>query len=341
MMRVAGRCLILLADAYRSGLALFFAIIGPRASYRIGAVLAGVLYRLLEPLQKLSESHISAALGTRLSGPQIARMGKRAFIHRAWSHVDLLIARYRVSTRTFAAVGGRIDEHHLRLIRDAQARSQSLILVTCYYGPFDLLPVFLGYNGVRACVVYKPHANRRFDRFRNKVRQKSGCRVVPIASAIKPITQTLESGGAAALVADHPAEGKGSVPITFLGVPTTAVRSVGLLAWRYKAAVVVAGIRRIDERFRFRLVVADMFGPSDWQEESDPVVYITQRYVRGLERIVLDDPSQYLWGYCRWGRRDYTGADTAQDSVTDPAGLSHSHADGSDWQPPSHLPVQP
>ncbi|HSW46077.1 MAG TPA: hypothetical protein VLM89_10955, partial [Phycisphaerae bacterium] len=86
--------------------------------------------------------------------------------------------------------------------------------------------------------------------------------------------------------------------------PTRVFRSVGLLAWRYQAAVVVAGIRRIDRSFRFELTVADLFGPADWRNEPDPVVAITHRYLRGLEAMVLADPSQYLWAYPRWGE-DY------------------------------------
>lgn len=65
--------------------------------------------------------------------------------------------------------------------------------------------------------------------------------------------------------------------------------------------VAVAGIRRLHDAFRFEVVVADLFGPSAWYGEDDPAVYITQRYISALEKIVLDDPTQYLWAHARWG----------------------------------------
>jgi len=29
---------------------------------------------------------------------------------------------------------------------------------------------------------------------------------------------------------------------------------------------------------------------------------VTERYLRGLEVIILADPTQYLWAHPRWGR---------------------------------------
>lgn len=301
MKRFIGRILILLSDAYRQCLVVSLAIIGPRPAYWFAAKMAGVLYALHQPLQQLSESHVRAAMGDRLNDDGVRDLARRSFVHRTWDFVDLLLARYRIYERNYVALGGRIDDKYLDLIRQAQADGRPVLLVTCYYGPFDLLPVFLGYNGIRACVVYKRHANPRYDEFRRNVRAKSGCELVPIEAAMDRITQTMESGGVAALVADHVDDTRG-VPISFLGVPTTALRSVGLLAWRYDAAVVVAGIRRLDNRFRYRMTVTDIFDSSAWADATDPVVAITERYVRGLEQIVLDDPSQYLWGYSRWGQ---------------------------------------
>jgi len=39
----------------------------------------------------------------------------------------------------------------------------------------------------------------------------------------------------------------------------------------------------------------------DVAKEPDPVKFITARYMRALERLILADPAQYLWAYARWG----------------------------------------
>jgi KDO2-lipid IV(A) lauroyltransferase len=182
----------------------------------------------------------------------------------------------------------------------AQQRGQPVILLSAYYGPFDLLPVFLGYNGIPAAVVYLPHANAAYDAYRRRIRACSGCELVPVERAVQRLPQILAGGGAIALVADHQAERRG-LPIQFLGLPTTAQRTVGLLAWRYDADVVVAGIRRLGEAFRFEIEVADVIKRPAWADRADPIAYVTERYVGALERLILRDPTQYLWGYARWG----------------------------------------
>jgi KDO2-lipid IV(A) lauroyltransferase len=124
--------------------------------------------------------------------------------------------------------------------------------------------------------------------------------MIPVDRAAGRISQLLEAGDTVAIVADHHARSRG-VPVTFLGLPTLAMKSVALLAQHYSATVAVAGIRRLKDQFRFEIEVSDVFGCKDWEPAADPIAYITSRYLRGLERIILRDPSQYLWVHARWG----------------------------------------
>ncbi len=289
-----------LGNVYRQFLAILLAVLGPRAAYRITRVLAGLLYVNLPPLRTRFEQQYAASLGRGLSCEEIARKARASFIHRMWNLTDLMLADRLLHPHTFAAYGGCIDEPHREMLLQAARERQPIILVTAYYGPFDLLPIFLGYNGVRAGVVYRPHPNAAFDKYRRRIRARGGCEMVPVEQAVYRLPQILESGGAVAILADHYAERRG-LPVTFLGRPTTAMRTIGLLARAYRAIVVVAGIRRLHESFYFAIVVADIIHPRDWSKACDPVASITHRYLRGLETMILGDTVQYLWGHDRWG----------------------------------------
>jgi lauroyl/myristoyl acyltransferase len=294
------RTLVRLSNAYRRVLALFLGVIGPRAAYSILAILARWMYRLYDPLRLRSEAQCRAALSNRYPPDEIPRVAEQAFVHRAWNLADLMLADRLIHPGTYDRYGGRIPEPYRGLILDAQRRRQPVILVTGYYGPFDLLPLFLGFNGIRAAAVYRPHANPDFDAYRRAIRARSGCEMIPDTQAVSRLPQILEKGGTVAILSDHHAARRG-IALTFLGLETAASRSVGLLAWHYEAVVVVAGIRRRNDAFHFEIVVSDLFEPSAWRGEDDPILYITQRYVRALENIVLHDPTQYLWAHARWG----------------------------------------
>lgn len=281
-------------------LGVYFAILGPSVAYTVSGCLGRWLYRLLTPVRQRSEAQCRAALGGHIAAENVPRVAEQAFVHRIWNLADLWLAQRFLHPGTYQRYGGCIPEPHLHDLLDAQRRGQPAILVSAYYGPFDLLPIFLGYNGVCAGVVYQPHANADFDAQRRRIRARSGCEMIPVEQAVERLPRILRHGGTIAIVADHHAERRG-LPATFLGLPTRAVRSVGLLAWRYDADIVVAGIRRLNSAFRFEIEVIDVVKSPAWAGQPDPVAYITQRYLRGLEKLVLRDPTQYLWGYARWG----------------------------------------
>lgn len=295
------RLLVRIANLHRRMLATWFVLAGPRLAYALTGFLAKRLYRLLEPLRRQSEAQCKAALGGQLAAAHIPPIAEQAFVHRVWNLADLSLADRLLHPRTWRAYGGVIQEPWRSRMLEAQRRGQPAILLTGYYGPFDLLPLFVGFNGIRAAAVYLPHANPDFDAYRQRIRARGGCRMIPVDRAVDEAARVLESGGTLALVADHHADRRG-LPVTFLGIPTMALKSVGLLAWRYDADVVVAGIRRVGDAFRFEIPVVDVIDHGEWQGRDDPIRYITERYLRGLERIILADPTQYIWAYPRWGK---------------------------------------
>lgn len=297
---VGARTLVRLADVYRGLLAIVYAGLGPAGAYAVSAVLARLLYALLPPLRWRSVGHCRAALGRRLPPHQIAAVAAESFVQRIWNLTDLLLAPRLLHPGTVSRYGGRPPAAWLADLHAAQARRQPLLLITAYFGPFELLPLFFGLAGVAMAVVYRPHENAAFDRLRHRVRGLGGCELVPDHEAVRRVPQILATGGTVALVADHAAPRHG-VPITFFDLPTTAPKTVGLLAQQYGAEVVVAGLRRVRRSFRFEFITIDVIRPPDWSEAPDPIRMITQRYVRGLEQLICTDPTQYAWAYARWG----------------------------------------
>jgi len=281
---------------------VLFCVVGSDVAYAVARGLARLMYWLLWPLRERSEAQCRAALGDTLSDKQIEHVARESFVQRTLNLTDLKLAPRLLHPGTYVRCGGRVPEPYRSDLLDAQRRGQPAILLSAYYGPYDLLPVMLGFDGIRAGVVYAPHLNAEFDAFRRRVRQRGGWETVPVDRAVERLPQILEAGGTVAIVADHHVEQRRGIPVEFMRMPTTALRTVGLFAWRYDADVVVAGIRRLPRKaFRFEIVIADVIKHAAWQGEPDAVRYITERYMRGLESLVRLDPTQYLWAHARWG----------------------------------------
>lgn len=295
------RWIIRLADLHRGLLLLLYGIVGPRAAYAFTAPLARMLYRLAAPIRRRSEAQCAAALRGRFPSARIAAIAENSFVHRIWNLTDVLLAQRWLRPNALDRVGGRVPKPLRRELLAAQERRQPAILLTAYFGPFDLLPLLLGYNGVRATAVYRRHANAAFDRLRTQVRAMGGCELITVDEAITRLPRELELGRTVAILADHHVQRRG-VDVTFLGLPTRVPRTVGILACRHGADVIVAGVRRVRRSFRFEFLTTDVIRHAEWKSADDPVTYVTERYLRALERLVLSDPEQYLWAYARWGR---------------------------------------
>ena len=54
---------------------------------------------------------------------------------------------------------------------------------------------------------------------------------------------------------------------------------------------------------RYELTAADIIRPEDWEQQRDPLYYVTARYIRAIETMVRACPSQYLWMHRRWKSR--------------------------------------
>jgi KDO2-lipid IV(A) lauroyltransferase len=134
------------------------------------------------------------------------------------------------------------------------------------------------------------------------VREKQGQRIVGKKGATTEVVEVLDRGGAVGFIADQNAGSKG-IFVDFFGRKASTYKSIGLLAMQYNVPVVIGYARRLDGRFKFSLGVQDVIYPADWQDQDDPLRYITQRYTSGIEQSVRADPGQYLWIHRRWKTR--------------------------------------
>lgn len=285
---------VALGNAHRRLLTVMLRLLGPRRAYALMGSLARRCYDAADVLRKSGEARCRESLRGLLTETEIEALSRAAFVHRIWNLADLILAPRLLRGETWDRYGGRIPESLRSLLLDAQQRRQPVILVTTYCGPYDLLPVFLGLNGIRVTAVYRPHPNRQYDRYRQSVRASTGCQMVTDAGAAMGLSQALADGRTVALLSD-PTEARSGIPISFLGVLARVPRTVALLAEHYGAIVAVAAIRRRFESFQFELVISDFFGPRDWCRQLDVAGYCTRRYCAALEKLILEAPEQFLW----------------------------------------------
>jgi KDO2-lipid IV(A) lauroyltransferase len=168
------------------------------------------------------------------------------------------------------------------------SRGKGIIMLTGHYGNWEILGYTLATLGFETTSVARPLDNPYINEWILGVRERQGQKIVGKKGASTEVTDVLDRGGAVGFIADQNAGSKG-IFVDFFGRKASTYKSIGLLAMHYEVPVVIG--------------VQDVIYPQDWQDQNDPLRYITQRYTKGIEDIVRADPGQYLWSHRRWKTR--------------------------------------
>jgi len=274
------------------------------------------------PLNRKRITRATESLGMALPGASEAR--RREMALRSYEHLAMLACEVAFLPRVLSEDAWT---RHVRLgeigpALEAITGDRPVIFITGHTGNWEVMGYTLALIGVRVHAVYRPLDLPPLDRYVRRTRERRGLRLLDKFGAIDAVPELLSRGESVAFVADQNAGDKGLF-VPFFGRLTSTYKSIGLMAIRHRAAIVCGSAHRVgwDERpgesgpggpigrhvggndLRFRVIVDDVFGPEDYEDQPDPLFYLTARYRRSIERMVLAAPEQYLWMHRIWKSR--------------------------------------
>lgn len=174
-----------------------------------------------------------------------------------------------------------------------------LLLVTGHLGNWELGNFLLGLLGVRTAAIARKLDNPHLHRFVKRFRVRTGQAILDKKDDYARIVAVLAEGGTLGVLADQDAGARGPF-VPFFGRPASTTKAVALLALEHRAPIVVLGVHKIGEPFRYRLTAEDVIRPEEYDGRPDAVVAITARFTAALERLIRLHPEQYFWLHRRW-----------------------------------------
>lgn len=266
---------------------------------RIAKMLGSLMYAV-------DRKHRDRAMGNlRRSFPDMSEHQRRLLARRSMQQLFMLFIEVLFTTR-LVHIDTWADYCELENFREVLAlllqRDQGLLMLTGHFGNWEILGYVLATLGFHTTSIARPLDNPYVNDWLLGIREKKGQRIVAKKGATEEVTEVLSRGGAVGFIADQNAGSKG-IFVDFFGRKASTYKSIGLLAMEYKVPIVIGYARRIDDQFKFRVGAQDIIYPADWQDQDDPLRYITQRYTKAIEDFVQKDPGQYLWIHRRWKSR--------------------------------------
>ncbi len=263
--------------------------------------------RLLGTLMfRFDRKHRERAMGNlRRSFPEMPERQRERIAEHSMQQLFMLFIEVLFTTRlvhidTWASYCEL--ENFREVLELLLQRDQGLIMLTGHFGNWEILGYVLATMGFNTTSIARPLDNPYVNQWMLGVREKKGQKIIAKKGATEEVITVLAHGGAVGFIADQNAGSKG-IFVDFFGRKASTYKSIGLLAMEYKVPIVIGYARRIDDQFRFVVGAQDIIRPQDWQNEDDPLRYITQRYTKAIEDFVRKDPGQYLWVHRRWKTR--------------------------------------
>lgn len=279
------------------------------ANLRTARLLGDLMYRF-------DRKHRNRALtNLRRSFPDLPQKQIELLARRSMQTLFMFFVEILFTTRLIHIDTWRryVVLDNFRGVLDLLVRRQSpVLLLTGHYGNFEISNYVLGTLGFETTAIGRPLDNPYVNDWVMGVRQRQGSKIINKKGATDEVTSVLEQNGVVGFVADQNAGSKGLF-VDFFGRKASTYKSIALLAMEYHAPIAVGYARRLNDRFRFHVAAHDIIYPADWQDQDDPLRYITQRYTKALEDIIRQDPGQYWWVHRRWKTRPKGEAPEAYD----------------------------
>jgi len=180
------------------------------------------------------------------------------------------------------------------------------VLITGHCGNWEILGATIASLGVRYAALYRPLNQKPLDNWVKATRAERGLQLIDKFGGGAHVLRHTEKLGSVGFVADQNAGNKG-VFVPFFGRLASSYKTIGLVAMKQRMPLVCGHAMRLGwpgaSSIRYRIEVFDVIMPEEWDEQPDPLFYITARYRRAIEQMVRAAPEQYLWMHGAWKSR--------------------------------------
>ncbi|MEM9373345.1 MAG: lysophospholipid acyltransferase family protein [Planctomycetota bacterium] len=260
------------------------------------------------PLNRARVNAAAERIATALPG--VPREQRRELVIQSYEHLAMLASELTIAPRIITDDKWP-DVIELGSITDAMRPLMSgrpLMLLTGHCGNWEILGYTLAMLGYRMHVLYRPLDLRPADKWVRASRSRRGLMLLDKFGASHALPGLIESGESVGFVADQNAGDRG-LQVPYFNRLASSYKSIALMATRFQTPILVGQARRLQPSpdhpagVRYRIELADSFGPEDWEHQPDPMFYITARYRRAIEKMVRAAPEQYLWMHRIWKSR--------------------------------------
>jgi len=197
---------------------------------------------------------------------------------------------------------GYMELHHMDRMKDALAEGHGVVILTAHIGNWEWLSAALTFSGLPVTAIIKPQPNEQHTRLLNEFREMVGVEVFSRGtSELMGATRALKKGKCLGFLVDQDG-GPGGAFIDFLGREASTPMGAAVFSKKFQSPVVPAFILRKPDG-KHKVMIGEPLRYEDHGDVNKDLFDFTVRMTRVVEKLILENPSQWLWFQKRWNTR--------------------------------------
>ena len=272
----------------------FFRLIGLNLSRKFSLFLAFFFFYILPIRKKVVLKNLEIAYPEN----NLSTIKKSAFrIYKSFAItlVELLYLPYMKRQELINAVECLNPE----LIIEKYNEGKGVILLSSHFGNWEFIAISVALQiNIPFSVIVKPLRNPYVYDWMNRARTKFGNEMVPLGISIRKTYQTLKEKKIVAMVADQrgPQEG---VRVNFFGREVSVYTGPAALALK-TGSPIIFGVPVRQKNYKYHTILVEISQNDLPDSYEEKIKEISQRHTAYLEKIIRENPAQWLWMHDRW-----------------------------------------
>ena len=228
--------------------------------------------------------------------PELSELERKKLSKKFYvNFTDVLVESFKMLSRNPKLIPSRVKILNPELLSNYQKAGRSIVAVSSHYGNWEWMGVGLPtLTGIRCLLTYKPLSSPMMERLMKEVRQLNGGELVSMQQTFRAVSSS-KTPVLSLLISDQAPHPENAYWTNFLHQDTPVFMGAERIAKATNSVVVFIAMRREKRGFytlEFHELTKD--------PKSEKEFAITEMHVRALEKLIFEDPSNWLWTHKRW-----------------------------------------
>ena len=268
---------------------IIFKILG----FKLASNMGGYIGKKIGPLFRSKQTILT---NIKNAFPSANKADLELIIQNMWENYGRILAEYvflkdfrKEKLNDYLEIEGK---EHLNKVRDS---NEQVVFVSGHFNNFELMAMQIEKSGINLAAIYRPLNNIFLNGIMEKIRKKYICKnqIKKGRSGTRELLKSFNNKNSIALMIDQRvSEGEKS---NFFGQDAFTTTIPAQLVKKFGCKIVPIHIERYND-FYFKMKVEE---PINYNKDST-IDEITLSLNKLLEKMILKNPSQWIWSHNRW-----------------------------------------